>query len=209
MLGKSTGCLVIWLMTGSLLGWAEEARNSHLTVFVVERAGMPAVVLANAERNADQVFRRAGVDVRWINCENEPRTSCEKISEADLIVRVVSRARTLSGEVFGVAFVENNAGTYADVFFDSIQSLHEQDRAVSLPPILGDVLAHEVGHLLLGTNSHSREGIMQAHWQAEQLHSIAKGQMRFTKEQAVKIRTRVLSLRSKERDDFVLAEARE
>jgi len=210
MLGKSTSWTLFWLMTWSLLGWAEEPQNPQLTVFVVERAGTPARALDSAERNADQVFRRAGVDVDWINChESKPEASCEKISQADLIVHVVPRARTMSGDIFGVAFVENNAGTYADVFFDSIQSLREQDRAVSLSPILGDVLAHEVGHLLLGTNSHSPEGIMQPRWQAEQLHSIAKGQMRFTKEQAIRIRSRVLSLRSNERDDFVLAAARE
>ena len=210
MLGQSTGWALFWLMTWSLLGWAGEPQNPHLTVFVVERAGMLAAALANAEGNADQVFLRAGVDVDWINCNgNKPEASCEKISQADLTVHVVPRARTMSGDIFGVAFVENNAGTYADVFFDSIQRLHEQDRAVSLPPILGDVLAHEVGHLLLGSNSHSPEGIMQPHWQAEQLHSIAKGQMRFTKEQAIKIRSRVLSLRSNERDEFALAAARE
>ena len=33
----------------------------------------------------------------------------------------------------------------------------------SLPIPLGDVIAHEVGHLVLGTNSHSRSGIMRAY----------------------------------------------
>jgi hypothetical protein len=31
------------------------------------------------------------------------------------------------------------------------------------PIPLGDIIAHEVGHLLLGVNSHSRSGIMRSH----------------------------------------------
>ncbi len=210
MLGRSRVWVVVLMMTVSLWGWAGEAGNPQLTVFVIERAGTPARVLTGAERNAAQVFRQAGVDVGWVNCdERKSEAACEKISHADLIVHMIPRARTLSGEVFGVAFVENSAGVYADVFVDPIQRLHEQDRTVSLSPILGDVLAHEIGHLLLRSNAHSREGIMQAHWQAEQLHRVAKGQMRFTKEQAIKMRTRVSSLHNDQRDESTLVAMRD
>jgi len=210
MLDRSRVWVVVLMMTVSLWGWAGESGNPQLTVFVIERAGTPGRVLTDAERTAAQVFRQAGVDVGWVNCdERKPEAACEKISQADLIVHVIPRARTLSGEVFGVAFVENSAGVYADVFVDPIQRLHEQDRTVSLSPILGDVLAHEVGHLLLGSNAHSREGIMQSHWQAEQLHSVAKGQMRFTKEQAIKMRARVSSLHNDQRDESMLVAMRD
>ena len=33
--------------------------------------------------------------------------------------------------------------------------------------VLGPVLAHELGHLLLGPNSHSEKGIMRLRWQPE------------------------------------------
>ena len=32
--------------------------------------------------------------------------------------------------------------------------------------LLGHVIAHEVGHLLLVTNKHSRRGLMTSHWDA-------------------------------------------
>jgi hypothetical protein len=83
------------------------------------------------------------------------------------------------------------------VFFDPIQQLRALNKGPSLAAILGDVIAHELGHLLLGSNTHSREGIMQPHWQAEQLGRIAKGQMHFTPEQASKMRTKLV-VRQKE-----------
>ena len=45
-------------------------------------------------------------------------------------------------------------------------------------------MAHELGHLLLGSNSHSRAGIMRAHWQGEELHRLSRGNLWFTSEQA-------------------------
>ncbi len=32
--------------------------------------------------------------------------------------------------------------------------------------LLGHVIAHEIGHLLLASNKHSRRGLMQPHWNA-------------------------------------------
>ena len=55
---------------------------------------------------------------------------------------------------------------------------------VSLADTLGHVMAHELGHLLLGSNSHSGMGIMRAHWQSEELRRLSRGGLWFTNEQA-------------------------
>ncbi len=200
------GWAVVWIMTVPLFGAAEEPHNQQLTVFVAERAGTPAGVLAEAERNAAKVFHSAGVDIGWINCDEKHLTeACQKVHQADLIVHLVPRAGALSGDIFGVAFIEQGVGVYADVFFGSIQRLHEQDGAISLSPILGDVLSHEVGHLLLGSNSHSKDGIMQPHWSTQQLRQAAMGRLRFNKDQAEKIRNKILLLPRESRGKPALA----
>ena len=91
--------------------------------------------------------------------------------------RCASAPRSVSsaGEVFGVAFLsDEGTGCYSDVFYDRAMELHA-DWNVSLSDILGNVIAHELGHLLLGSNSHSRAGIMRAHWQGEELHRLSRG----------------------------------
>jgi hypothetical protein len=58
--------------------------------------------------------------------------------------------------------------------------------------MLGRIIAHELGHLLLGQNGHSVVGIMKARWgsrDAEPAHQVAK----FFPSEAKKIRAQVLA----------------
>lgn len=105
-----------------------------------------------------------------------------------LAVRIVPGSLRSTSEVFGVSFLSaEGTGCYSDVFLDWAMELHA-DWKVSLPDILGGVMAHELGHLLLGSNSHSRAGIMRAHWQGEELNLLSRGNLRFTSEQAEHMR---------------------
>jgi hypothetical protein len=101
-----------------------------------------------------------------------------------LAVRIVPRSARSTSEVFGVAFLsEEGTGCYSDVFYERAMELHA-DWKVNLSDLLGNVMAHELGHLLLGSNSHSPAGIMHAHWQGEELQRLSRGNLRFTDEQA-------------------------
>jgi hypothetical protein len=96
----------------------------------------------------------------------------------------VSGSRLATNEVFGVAFLSaDGEGCYSDVFYDRVMELHANWN-VSLPDTLGNVMAHELGHLLLGSNSHSGMGIMRAHWQSEELRRLSLGGLWFTNQQA-------------------------
>ncbi len=107
---------------------------------------------------------------------------------AYLAVRIVPRSMHSASEVFGVAFLsDEGTGCYSDVFYDRARELHA-DWNVGLSDILGNVMAHELGHLLLGSNSHSGAGIMRAQWQAEELRRLSRGSLWFTSEQASHMR---------------------
>jgi hypothetical protein len=45
--------------------------------------------------------------------------------------------------------------------------------------LLGIVMAHEIGHVLLNSNSHSAQGIMVARWRAEDLRAAERRALRF------------------------------
>lgn len=57
--------------------------------------------------------------------------------------------------------------------------------------ILGHLMAHEIGHLLLGSESHSSKGIMRARWQREDLEAAVQGKLGFTPEQREKMREKI------------------
>jgi hypothetical protein len=165
--------------------------NPQLRVFVMDNA-TTSQLLPDAERTASRVFRQAGVVVHWVNCSLAPDCPGD-IQTGDLVIRMVPHARSLQSEVFGVSFLgSGGVGVYADVFLESIQQLRESANDVSASATLGAVIAHELGHLLLGTNAHSPQGIMQARWQAEQLRNVGQGRMLFTPEQAGRLRNKIV-----------------
>jgi len=55
-------------------------------------------------------------------------------------------------------------------------------------------MAHEIAHLLLGTNSHAAEGIMRAQWQRDELLSVSKGELLFTPRESQVMRARLFAV---------------
>ena len=83
-------------------------------------------------------------------------------------------------------------GFVASVFHHRVESLAVElgcARAV----ILGYAMAHEIGHLLLGTSSHSPRGIMRGQWTEKELLSASAGRFGFFPQQGAKMRAEVES----------------
>jgi hypothetical protein len=196
MRGKGSVLAVVAVIGWSLLA---AGKNPQLNVYVWNDAGASLQVVIDAEHRTTKVFGQAGVDVNIVNCGPIQSLSHSDCSRGDgaqgLVVRIVPRARTLGNGVFGVSFLDRGgAGTYADVFFEPIERLRAESRETSLAAVLGYVMAHELGHLLLGSNAHAPNGIMRAQWEHEDLRKIAEGRMQFTSQQAERMKSRVRSL---------------
>ena len=58
---------------------------------------------------------------------------------------------------------------------------------LSASRMLGHAIAHEIGHLLLGHNSHSPGGIMVAPWSKQDLWRMSKGDLLFTHQEIARI----------------------
>jgi hypothetical protein len=168
--------------------------NPQVIVYVYDQAGVPANVLAKAEQEIDRLLSKASVSVMWVNCgRNNGISACREESTAgQLMVRIVPRALTLSDMAYGAAFLgADGRGRYADVFFAAVRQLQNAETRASQSQVLGYVMAHEVGHLLLGSNAHSNLGIMRPYWSEAELQSISMGRLSFTRDQCVKIRERL------------------
>ncbi len=114
---------------------------------------------------------------------------------AHLEVRISGGSSRGNSDVFGVAFLSaEGTGCYSDVFYERARELHNSWN-FPLAVVIGTVMAHELGHLLLGSNSHASAGIMRARWQGEDLHRAVRADLRFTDQQAESMRRKLIAAR--------------
>jgi hypothetical protein len=177
----------------AFLGWAKgeedpESKGRQVIVSIYNDAGVPGSILVGAERRAGSIFARANFEVAWVNCTSasESDPACMQTNfPGHLALRIIpGRARSMSNTALGVAFLSRDgAGKYCDVFWQRAEDLHGASN-LDVSSILGSVMAHEMGHLLIGSNAHAISGIMRAHWGVEELRRIATGTLWFTAQQA-------------------------
>jgi hypothetical protein len=155
--------------------------------------------VATAESVAARLFAHAGIRIDWLNCGHatetgEERASCSKAAFPEhFAVRLRQRSLNLNESTLGLSFLgDDGIGCHANVFYAGVEPI-QQEAGLSAEAILGLVIAHELGHLLLGTNSHADRGIMRANWKTQELSLAGKGRLGFTENQAQKMRVRLES----------------
>ena len=136
------------------------------------------VDLQPAIDTATAILRAAEVDVEWYSCEaalvRNPEHRCAApIGGNELAVRLV-RMRTDPNHrgdlALGYSLVDarTHSGALATIFMDRVIWLADAAK-IDVRPLLGRAIAHELGHLLLGTNAHTEAGLMRAVWSCDSL----------------------------------------
>jgi len=174
----------------------------EVAISVYDYAHVSNELLAAAEEDAQRVFRQAGVETVWTTCLPKPEKArslsddCYRVDAAHLMLKILPHAIAKHvrdrGDVLGTASVdERGASYYAYVFYDNVERVAGERKLGHA--LLGDVLAHEIGHLLLGSNSHSVSGIMSAHWYGDELRRISEATIFFVPSQSRIMRDRLAS----------------
>jgi hypothetical protein len=149
-----------------------------------------------AARVADRILRQAEVTTQWIDCSAAARATpatCHTIPQpGELSIRITpapadehpSEQRSL-----GYSLVDPQAGrgTLGTVFSDRVDWLADASHS-RRDTLLGRAIAHEIGHLLLGTTGHSSKGLMRAIWTAADLQRDRREDWLFTSTDAHRIR---------------------
>jgi len=170
-------------------------QDVEITVLVQDSTRLSGSTLKEAEQEASRIFRAAGISITWMDCSamsNSVDEACYGVpGPTQFVLHIVATGKTSSDMVFGLAFLdEGGAGKYTDVFLDRIEAAHRAFGA-DTSRLLGTVVAHELGHLLLGNHSHSYAGVMTPVWRGEVLQREAMGSLLFTHDQASLMKRRL------------------
>lgn len=138
---------------------ATDPREATIVLHVANHAALPRHVLDGARARVASVYKLVGVRTAWVDGEDTVRQPQD--GRLHLTVILLSRdmaqkkisAEGITDDVLAQALP---AGGRAYVFYDRVATM-----SGNFSIRLGDVIAHEVGHLVLPTRGHSRSGIMR------------------------------------------------
>jgi hypothetical protein len=165
--------------------FATKESTVNIPVLVYNHAGAAPEILAGAEREAGRILNQAGVRAVWFDCSGKPASVAEESicrsgwGYQNIGLRLLSRHAPTRFQDFTFGFSVSPG--LASVYYGEAALLAEQQEFRSdLARLLGCLIVHEIGHLLLNSPDHSPIGIMQAYWGPRQLQQSLTGLMVFT-----------------------------
>lgn len=149
---------------------------------------------------AAAILEAAGLAVTWVACgaipvrhEHDPCVAPLEANELAIrFVRLPASRGQADPVALGYSLVDTRlrAGALATVYVDRVEALAAA-RRLDVPTLLGRAMAHEVGHLLLGTADHAPAGLMRAVWSPDTLRHDRPGDWAFTSSDAQAVREAV------------------
>jgi hypothetical protein len=165
------------------------AVNLLVTVRVYDVYGLPPDTRREALAIAAETLEHAGVEAVIVDCSAKPAVAACALAlrEHELVLRIHRHPKD-GVHVLGDAVVqETGPSTVATVYAAAVAERARRSGG-DLAMLVGRVSAHEIGHLLLGTNAHAAHGLMKPSWD---LQRIDRGDWAFTAEDAATIRRRL------------------
>jgi hypothetical protein len=184
------------LMAGCIFGktGSEIAPACTLSIRLYNSAQVPAGVLHSAIEQSTRLFRADGIRTVW----DQPAIESPEDQGTDMtspafqqpdprryiVVRLVRREPTsVFPDAIGHALPFARTGAHVVIFCDRVQALTARVNAASYI-VLGYAMAHEIGHVLLGSSEHSDGGLMQARWTAATWRLACAGLLAFGREES-------------------------
>jgi hypothetical protein len=200
---KTCGIFLLFVLFNAVPAPAHDLDPEAVVLLRVYRHGArPPDVLDAGLREAAAVLAAAGATMTSLICgdDHEERrhrqAACDReLAANEIVLRIVSDAgetqRTdgAAGVVLGYSVVGATTPRpiFATVYFDRVRTLADSG-GVDTALLLGWAIAHELGHLLLGTPQHAAKGLMRAFWNRAELHHFNVADWRFSAREAASVR---------------------
>jgi hypothetical protein len=148
-----------------------------------------------ALRVAETTFAAADVQVVWTVCE--PSECSAPPAPTERLVRLVRLPRGQHGDLrcLGDAFIDprQSGNALATVYADQVADVARRGN-IDYGALLGHTIAHEIGHLLLGSTTHGASGLMREIWSQKEMRSHRGDDWALLPVEAASIRQRLTTL---------------
>ena len=184
-----TRLAVVAIVVGSLSGAlvpviaGAQPNVEQLTVRTYDTFGVTTHDMTVAKNATAGILKGAGIDIRWRDCSGvgqrttRSRLACDDpLGMREVIVRIThARSRTAANSLGdSMVDVQRETGAFATIYEDRVASMAAL-ASFDAGTLLGRAMAHELGHLLLGSAVHSSSGLMRAYWNVEDLqHDVSR-----------------------------------
>jgi hypothetical protein len=168
---------------------AEVKMTATLTVLLLNYSPASPGTLARTKEGVDGIFSKTGIRLAWVDCP-PPTGSAEaqlcrnETAPGEIRVRIVNRPlkNYLPNTAFGFALPP----LWATVYYEPVVRLASRstDSESNVSVILSCLIAHEIGHLLLGPKAHTIDGIMAPWWEIGQIQQALRQDLSFTPQQS-------------------------
>jgi hypothetical protein len=165
-----------------------------LSIHLYDQARVPGPVLHAATDETNWLFRRAQIRISWEcpSVESAEDQGTDMTSPAFqkpdtrryIVVRLLRRmpASVYPGAL-GYALPFARTGAHVLIFYGRVERL-AQSVNQSTYIVLGHAMAHEIGHVLLGSSEHASGDLMQGRWTPATWRLASAGLLAFRREEA-------------------------
>jgi hypothetical protein len=162
-----------------------------LVVRTYDAVDLPSRALDHARTSAGVTLAAIGIEPIWRPCH---ASGCPPPKPHEIDIRIVNATALTPPGALGSAAVDvvQRAGTLGTVYADRVAALAAATGA-DAGELLGRAVAHEIGHLVLGTVDHAPFGLMRATWTAAELRRSVPIDWRFSAGQGAEMRLRLLA----------------
>ena len=176
--------------------------NRPLSIRIYDLADVSSPTLAHAIQDASEILSTAGVHAIWQHGSDADEAHTVDFSTPTvkqpaqdyrgyIVVGILNGMPSwFHAGALGYTLPDAQSGVNATIFYDRIKRLDESG-VIDLATVLGRVIAHEVGHVLLGSTEHCDRGIMRAICRKEDFQVPRRGTAEFTAQQRTAIRNRI------------------
>ena len=151
---------------------------TRLTVVIHNPEAVPAALLSRAQAFAAHILHQAGIETEWRIAG--PGDAAPRPDEIPLHL-LSTRPATLRHDANGYAILSGDR-SYAGVSWPAVQAAAGALDAHEAT-LLGAVMAHELGHILLASGRHAANGIMVTRFGVREAQAAGRGELGFLKDE--------------------------